>query len=548
MGEFGICCRAESMIVNPLSQRPRLFLTLIIGCLVIFMLPYLHAVPAWDGGWYTACLLNAAEAQFHLKNFNCVGHTSFAYMLLLAIGQYIDYGNLFLMQGINLLLWCCACIFFYKLSGEIYKKEINPENFCLLTGILAFAPAITGNLLQLNLDFGVLVFFIPTLYFLIKRSFIALTLSGTLMVFTKETGAALYLITIFWGVTFFELRNLSQIRIKKNLLNFTLLVFPLIIYAARTLYRYLRHPGLNLFYTEDGYQFEERSFLEMAFDFNFWQPTFKAYLIDIFALQFNWILTAAALAGLFYCSAKKQGGFDSLKTKRFLFVIFLFLSVIYLVTRHRPFNHLRYIIVALPLFYLFTYGLITAAFKESCKRFLLWCVLLLTIFSNIRTIDPLSKFLFGTIPLGKQELLNMSAYFFVPNSVHSKFNRDEIVYNLEYTKLHEISEMVFQDIKLHPRLTFMGSQDSRFFWPGLVDEKNLRRTGKRQGVFKPHYFDYVEEFADVVEKPITLYYLEFPTMISDNQDQKLKRWYTYSHTTSYSIDGYEMKVKVYKKN
>ena len=507
------------------------------------LLPYMHIPPAWDGGWYTACLLNATEAKFELKHFNCVGHTSFPYILILGISQYFDFGNIFLMQSANLLLWINACIFFYLILNKLSNNNRKTEN-ALVTATLMVSPAITSNLLHLNLDFGVLVFFIPTLFFFINKQYFLAAAAGFVLCFTKELGLAMYVATAGLYILFFETSFLNLKLLKNNWIKIFSIGLPPLLYAAKLLRRTILYPDQSLFYTEVEYQFKEKPLFEMILDFDIFDPSFKSYLYDVFLLQFNWVLTGVAVVGLVIIIFNFK---THIKDKNLWFFLALLTTAIYITTRHRPFNHVRYLLINVPLLYIFCYIVINKYLPSFLKYFLYSGLTVLFILSNYRTIDPVSKYLFGTLPFGNHEVLNMGSKFYTGNAQRQTFNRDEQVYNLEYLKIHQLAEKFFADIRLNPYTVFVGSQDSRFFWPGLVDEKTLQRTGKRNGVFKPQYFDYVEEFSHMIEKPDILYYLHIPGMGITGQDVKLQQWYRFDSSKKYNIDGYTFKVDSYKK-
>jgi hypothetical protein len=525
---------------------------------ILLLVPFMETVPLWDAGWYNACLLNATEAKFHLRNFNCVGHTSIGYMLLLAIGQYLDFGNMMLLHGTNIVLWYLAVLSFYGILRTLWSDKQLQEEQALLTIALLFMPTISANLLHLNLDFGVLVFVLPTIFFLITAQFHYSALTGTLMVFSKETGAALYVVVLV-ALALAVLKT-RQIPFFKSLYKASFIVAPLGLYGARIMYRILRAPELNIFYTEEGLNFQEKPLLQMAFDLNVFDPSFRAYLIDVFILQFHWIFTLGIVVGLFVILAQAHFGHkidesdhnhsDRAQNLFFapnVFVSLLFLGTLYLLTRHRPFNHVRYLLCILPMFLMIFHAVSIHGLRPQVRRSAIWLSIFLFVGSSVSTFDPVSKYLIGTFQFGERSLLNMSSAFFVPNALHSAgFNRDELVYNLEYTKILDLTDAIFRDMDLDGKKTFMGSVGSRFFWPGLVDETTRRRTAKRISVFKPHYFEDVAEFSHVVDKPETLYYLEFPNMVTPAQLPLLREWYEYVDTRSYTVSGYALNVHVFK--
>jgi hypothetical protein len=545
--------------MNKLNSHTIILATGFLAFLVL-LIPFLETVPPWDAGWYTACLLNATEAKFQFRNFNCVGHTSFGYMLLLAIGQYLDFGNMVLLHGTNIFLWYLAILSFYGILRTLWSDEKLRDEQALLSIALLFMPTISANLLHLNLDFGVLAFALPTVFFLVRGEFFYSAIAGTLMAFSKETGAALYVvILIALGMGAFKARHLDFF---KNRVRAAFIIAPLALYGARIIYRVLRAPELNIFYTEEGLNFQEKPLLEMVFDLNIFEPSFRAYLIDVFILQFQWIFTLGILLGLVVIPVQallraktgnpnstqsEGGGGRSLRIAPNLFVTLLLLGTLYLLTRHRPFNHVRYLLCTAPMLLLVFHSVSIRSLRPAIRRGAIWVSIFLFVFSSVSTIDPVSKYLVGTFNFGDRPILNMSSAFFVPNALHTAgFNRDELVYNLEYTRMLDLSDAVFRDIDLDGKLTIMGSVGSRFFWPGLVNETSRRRTARRTAVFKPHYFEDVAEFSHVVEKPETLYYLEFPNMVTPAQLTLLHQWYDYVDTRRYSLGGYALNVHVFK--
>jgi hypothetical protein len=540
---------------------------------LLLLIPFIETVPPWDAGWYTACLLNATEAKFQFRNFNCVGHTSVGYMLLLAFGQYLDFGNIILLHGTNILLWYLAVLSFYGILRTLWSNEKLREEQALLSIALLFMPTISASLLHLNLDFGVLVFALPTVFFLVRRQFPYAAITGTLMAFSKETGAALYIVILtalgisvlkarLWDLRLLNLRqlNLRLGELLKSRAAASFIFAPLALYGARIAYRIIRAPDLNVFYTEEGLNFQEKPFWQMVFDLNIFEPTFRTYLIDVFILQFQWIFTAGILIGIttalmrspFLKRTRNSDTTQSANTRapwiaQNLFVILLLLGTIYLLTRHRPFNHSRYLLCALPMFLLVFHSISIQTLHEKLRRAAIWLSIFFFAFSSVSTTDPISKYLMGTFQFGERPILNMSSAFFVPNALHSAgFNRDELVYNFEYTRMLDLTEAVFRDIELDGKKTFIGSVGSRFFWPGLVQEKSRRRTARRKSVFRPHYFEDVAEFSHVVEKPEILYYIEFPNMTTPAQLAQLHQWYDYINTRQYTLDGYAIKVHVFK--
>jgi len=282
----------------------------------------------------------------------------------------------------------------------------------------------------------------------------------------------------------------------------------------------------------------------MLLDFNIFDPMMQDYLADVLLLNFNWIVTLLVVIGLVL---KWRSLLESSRLRQSVFIVVMLATSFYLVTRHRPFNHVRYLVPVFPFLALLMFLVLPHIIKEYAIRMILLAGLCVLYFaSNLFSIDPISRAYFGTFSFGTHSQLNMSSHSYPPNSTHPHFVRDELVYNLEYLKLHEMINWIFRDLSIRPQQTIMGSENSRFFWPEFVDSITLERSARHTGVFRPHYFDRVEEFADVVDKPKILYYIEFPSMISPEHFQKLERWYRFVATRAYDDGGYRINVYVFE--
>jgi len=510
--------------------------------LAIMIAPFLSYVPAWDAGWYLACLLNAVEVPFSLKNFNCAGHVSAAYTLLISAGQYVSFGSMELLHLSNLMLWIVACAAIARSVRLLSGKQMTSAETLALMGVLVLDPTGLSHVFHLNTDFAVATFGAVAYLALLERKAFLAAAAGTLMCFSKEVGVAYYL--GLWGLSAFLLTSGTNVSLRGRSMKIFVSGLPLAFFGLRTLVRFVRHPDQPLFFTYE--DVEKLSTSQMVLDINPLDPTMQGYLADLLVLNFHWILSIVAFAGLGYLvmtRGQTERG-RAMWSAEGLFAICAALGAVYLVTRVRPFNHVRYTLTALPpllvISLAFFWILVASA---RARAYILAALSVLWVASNLRTVDPGSRAYFGTFPVGRHEMLNMASHFFETNAVREHFNRDELVYNLEYLRLHQLADAVFADIGLTGELAIMGSRDSKFFWPGMIDAETKRRVARRTGgVFMAHYLDSTEEFQNVVEKPRTLYYLEFPNMLSRPEYAVLKTWYEYRRSKVYSIDGYELVV------
>jgi hypothetical protein len=502
-------------------------------------------VPAWDAGWYYACLQNAIDAPFKLCHFNCSGHVSFAYIFLLSLVQRLHDGSPAILYAANTVLWCAACF-----SLQVILRRCSPEKesgdgaAALAAFAVAWSPFFIVSILHLNLDFGVTVFLLPCLAALLSSRLELTVLTGCLMMFTKEIGAALYVVIFFASFLLNEPAKPSAEKVplvSARLRRGFILSLPILLFAFRTAVRLWRHPDLNLFYTEDGYGARKETWESILFDWNIFDQTFRSYLFDIFIMQGNWILGLAALAGIGVLW--RQGRLKSLRHRPLVFLAIVFVAAFYLVTRHRAFNHTRYLLSAIAMYYVLCLVTLQSAFRPARVAYVSAVCSAMFLIGNYASFDPVSRWYFGTVAIGERSVFNTTRNFFIPNSYHQNFLRDELAYNLQFTRMLRAAEEIFARLRLTGHTTFMGSLGSKFFWPEFVDENTFARAGRRSGgVFRAHYFDSVPAFSEVAEKPPRLAFVEFPTMRAPKQYEELKQWYEPDGEEPVSVNGYVVKI------
>jgi hypothetical protein len=506
------------------------------------MVQHSDYVPVWDAGWYYACIFNAVEAPFQLKNFNCVGHVSVTYISILALFQHIGPGQPYWLFLGNASLLCLAGLSFYLIvrsfNGCIQENTQFDISDVLVTICFITCPSIIANLFHINLDFAVMIFSLCTLLAIRIGNCWLTALFGILMAFSKEIGLPLYAGLVLVGELFFTPREKVRFFTRKDGLRLFVLALPITLYLLRIVRRLILYPEQSLFYTEQEYHFAEKSALDMFLDFNIFEPTFRTYLFDIFLFQFNWIFALCAFFSILIVF--KRGSFKiNGRWKTFLSLTLFLIGSTYLVTRHRPFNHIRYVLPVLPIYFLFCYALM----KQSLPRVVTIIILGLTsglfLLSQLRSFDPLSAKYFGMVSLGDKSVFNMAQHFFASSPSRPSFNRDELAYNLQFMYPLRTVQLAFKEMKPDGNVTFMGSSGSKFYWPDFIEELTFNRVGRRSDrVFKAHYFDTARDFSNVHNKPEQLPFIEFPQFYSARDLIDLEQWYVKENSHEIVRDGY----------
>lgn len=511
------------------------------ACLLIFVAlvaPHLGAVPIWDSRvYYDWCLLPGISGAFHPLNFNCFGHPSMLYMLLFAPLQWISGGSALLLNLTNVALGCVAIAAFWILTGELWPGDSSRGDRFLGTAILAAWPAAVANSLSMNPDYGVFVFFLLYLAALIKERIPTAALAGMFLVLSKEAGVVLYGLTTLLYVLLFARRNPASGESTWSwICRHVLLLLPAIAYLANI--------GLTL--TRDqpviwgGAAATLPRVLKRFFFFNPGEILAGRYGPLIWILSMSWILTACLLAALLKTAFRwrVRGSFrgEGRQRRALVFVLLLFPVAVYGLTRYETFSHARYLLALAPLFILaFVESLHILLARPLPRRALLAATLLLLLASNFRTVDPVSRRLWGTFPFGRHQLLELTSW---TNECCGR-SMDQLVYNLEYLKFDEILSAIFTDLRPTYRKTFVGSEHAELTRVGAVTAEG-RRTLRHDSLrIRCLMIDDVDRRR---VPPESVYFVAFPNLDNGPDFQRLRRMYSVESVKTYERSGYAIPV------
>lgn len=166
-----------------------------------------------------------------------------------------------------------------------------------------------------------------------------------------------------------------------------------------------------------------------------------------------------------------------------------------------------------------------------------WLVTLaLVTASNFRTVDPLSRAIYGTFAFGQHRCLRMASF-----GGSGRIGRDELVYNLEFLQLAILQDMALRKIGARPGSLVYVERGCDFWTPGWLDAKS-RRTGRRGPRPQVFPFQYVSDpsLATVPRGPI--YYLEFPNQDGHSVRTELAGRYGRALVERLEHDGYCLRL------
>ncbi len=191
----------------------------------------------------------------------------------------------------------------------------------------------------------------------------------------------------------------------------------------------------------------------------------------------------------------------------------------------------------MPLFVvLFLVALRVVVPRARLRYAFLGLTFLVLLASDFRTIDPLSRRLWGTFPFGRHELLKVTSW----NNECCGYSMDQLVYNLQYLKFHEIQNLIFGDLKPTVKTTFVGTFFVNFYLAQAVTPEG-ERTLRTRDTLLVRYLT-VDQVESRKVPPETVYFVAFPNFDNGADFQRLRRNYAVASVKSYEKSGYAISV------
>ena len=424
------------------ATAPRLIVAA-ASIVVAFMLwTRLGYVPIWDGYEYAAAIQRAATAPFDWSNLRLAGHASHAYALIVVAAQTLAPGEYWPILATNAVLLVVAAVGFHRLAGIVFPAPEHATERALGTAAFVLQPPLLAAVVQPGLDLPLVPGFVWAAVFALERRWVAAAATGIALAFTKETGVLLYAAIVASLILHDPRVALGtpgrRVEAAKRLV---ILAVPGIVFAVYLAYRTYAARGEPAVWNAGTAMIGQsllRQLLVPRIDRHV-----ASYVAIMLVLNFAWVMTVVVAAGAVasVARAKASGGFVR-QVAGWLhsppgFVAILAALTAFTLTRFATFANARYLLVfAGPLLLLFVAALVALRFRPTARRVILACLVVLIGVSVERTIDPVSRTLFGTFPFGRTEMLRMTSI----SRECCGPGRDQLAYNLEFTTLAALSD------------------------------------------------------------------------------------------------------------
>lgn len=497
-------------------------------------LPWVGTVPMWDAREYTDCIETAARQPLSWSAFNCAGHPTTAWAAILTPFVWLAPERLWPIVLVSAALGVVGLLAFYDLVLAICPGA--DREAALLTLCLGVFPVVVSGTVDINPDHGVLVFFLLLLRALVRGKIGQAGAIGLLLVFTKEPGVLLGgLAAGVWALVF-VIRGSDGARAKvRRLLQAWPLAVPPAAFGVYVLAA--AASGADpLWHTGDRPVPLLRTFTTFHVD-----QAFRAQLVGIFVLQFAWVLTALAVWGWARIAARAILRRGPAVSAPLLFCNVLLLSATLLLTRYQTFLNLRYYIAIFPLLLICGFAGLRElwAARPLPREATLAALALAFGLAALRTVDPVSKALMGTVRFGEHDMLDMTR----ATGECCGHGRDQIAYNLEHLHLGRLESMALAEMHRHRmRFALAGPDGAEHHTVGRIDAYTLERTLSPQSIH-PRIWDASSLLAE--PRPQRLLFLRYFFIDSRTEELRVRRLYREVGERTYSEDGYALSVADY---
>jgi hypothetical protein len=433
------------------------------GVLVSDLWTFSGYVPIWDG-W---CYLGFASKAFQTGIFDSAGHSSIFQTFLMAASQYLggegsqSLAVLMLLQillGVLALRWVLA-----RLGGP----TLDPLECTLGAFLLGLDPVLRVHILQPSLDGPLAVHLVLLLAALVTRNRAGILLAGSILIATKETGVALYGVLLGLHVLLVEIEDHRRRADWTAALRWALpLTLPMLAFAS-WMFFHAPHDDAGRTWMD---------VIQKVFAFNGREIRVTTGIFLATVVNFSWILTTGVFLGLLD-SFRRFGQTKDPQNRQHWVVHLSLLFCLPLLVQPIRWLNARYIVSLRPLLVL-SFMLLLGRWlpRPRTRKLLLLVLILLFLGSHFWTIDPVSRWVFGTFRVGQHELL------YLPSGKHVRvvgFGRDQLFYNSQATFVHRLTEAAYK--RFGTDRTFAFSNQMSWLLLGFKDFRCWdRKLGRRR--------------------------------------------------------------------
>lgn len=495
-------------------------------------------VPLWDAWVYAECAARAALAPTELHSFSCAGHLSHAYMALLALPTFFDKAQqMWHLLLVNATLGCVAIHSTISIGARMLPDRAYEWDVALVGLLVGVHPQLLASAVFINVDFGVYAFGMATLAALLQRRYVSAAVAGSLLVFSKETGIAVY---AFFVASYLWLRSGRTGLVPKIPKSHAWRLSALIIPGLALLTAYCLFPDERSSWLKS---VTAREWVNALTSFDWREPRERALWAALFVMQFGWVMCSTVAIALGFWLVRLTAGkatrpLRGIDSGAVVTVTVATLLCTIVLTRPQTYVNTRYFGILYALFSL-VFLVALAHFVESSllRRVLLAGCVVLFALSSFRTIDPVSKRLYGTFEFGAHQMLRMTAV----SKECCGSGVDQLAYNLEFVHFHQLLNAAMRDFKPTDARPVVVADQMAWNLADSLDTASFARTmPKLQGPSRT-LADLFGWSRVLQRRPREILFLALPNADNRSAQAELMRWYNVAVPRRYERSGYEIR-------
>jgi hypothetical protein len=263
------------------------------------------------------------------------------------------------------------------------------------------------------------------------------------------------------------------------------LIVPVVLLLGYLLYYRLRPSALND--GNDAMWGGGSGAIGMLFRGGLFDPSTQISLLLMFVIGFLWvpsvwILVDLAIGVVRHVRDQPARPLPGIDRSALAFIIAVLLADVWLLSRYVTYSNTRYYLPVFPLTLIAAYAaLVRLRMPAFGREALLMAVTLLLAVSTVRTLDPVSRKIWGTFPFGDRSILSI-------NSLTEECcgrARDQMAYNLEFTELATLQDMLYARLEPSDSSVLVLPRDADWYTVGALDGVTHRRTLRSTGIVRP---------------------------------------------------------------
>jgi hypothetical protein len=495
-------------------------------------------VPIFDGGFYADCVARVAAEPGYIAGYRCAGHISESSVAMLAVAARLapETPVALLLENVLLLLLGAAAL--WRILRNAFPGEQHRVGRALVIGAFLVHPIVLAAVVQPGLDLSLLVFSLCALAAALEGRRWTLVFIGVVLVFSKEPGVLLYAaIVALWmwrrvagmlssddasrvGIAALALLGLLALisretpsalfflaaagvaalrprrprvpgppgkELARTVLQEWPLLIPVLLLFGYLVYYRLRPAALVGVAGQSLVWGGVSGAIRMLLRGGIFDPASRSSLALMFVIGFLWLpsiwmLADLALGTVRHVRNQSARPLAGANPSALAFIVVVLLANVWLLSRYVTFSNARYYLPVFPLALIAAYAaLVRLRVPAFGREALLMGMILLLAVSSVRTVDPVSRMIWGTFPIGDRSLLSIT-------SLHPEccgHGRDQLAYNLEFTELASLQDALFERLEPSDNTVLVLPPYGDWFTVGALDSVTHRRTMRSTGVVRP---------------------------------------------------------------